>query len=214
MVCALALEVKLDVLFVGRNLQAAICSYFDMDAAAAGRLPSVCVLGSGGAAGAAPGAGSAGDGSCAGRDTCAARQRVRRSWQLLNTGAERWPAGCVWQWSGGDAALAVTAVPRRQPVHQLEPGQAAHVHVEMTAPAEPGTYRARWRMCTSAGAYFGEPAHLELHVLPAGVADAADEEGALLIAQRLQQLTELGSSRPQPPAPHHNPFHQQVFRTQ
>lgn len=117
------------------NLQAAICSYFDIEAPF--KLPSMA---------ASPSADA---------QNVDANAKFTKTWQIYNNGADRWPVGCVVQFAGGDKVLLASEI--RIPVNCLAPGECQSITVEFTSPDKSGIYQNKYRMCTSSGSYFGDP---------------------------------------------------------
>lgn len=76
--------------------------------------------------------------------------RFKKSWHVYNNGNEPWPAGCCIQCAGGDNFGGSRIL-----VPCLQPGEGAHLALDLKSPSEPGMYQSKWRLCTSGGAYFG-----------------------------------------------------------
>ena len=117
------------------NLQAAICSYFDIESPA--KLPSMVLISDPIAS------------ECESVEPCMSFKKV---WHILNNGTEAWPFGCHLKCASGDS-LGAEALQ----VPCLEPGAGTFLNLRMTSPAVPGTYQSKWRLCTSSGSYFGDP---------------------------------------------------------
>ncbi|KAK5650699.1 hypothetical protein RI129_001728 [Pyrocoelia pectoralis] len=117
------------------NLQAAICSYFDIESPM--KLPSMALVSD-------PIANE-----CESVEPCVSFRKV---WHVLNNGTEAWPFGCHVKCAAGDS---LGAEPIQVPC--LEPGTGTLLNLRMTSPALPGMYQSKWRLCTASGSYFGDP---------------------------------------------------------
>lgn len=146
------------------NLQAAICSYFDIDAPY--KLPSMALVSN-------PHASES--------ESVEPNTQFKKSWQIFNNGMERWPIGCVFQFSAGDNLATETRIQ----VNCLAPGESTTITLDLTSPSKPGIYQSKYRMCTSSGSYFGDPVWAIVTVV---------EEGTIALTEQLSHLSELGSS--------------------
>ncbi|XP_050308788.1 protein ILRUN [Anthonomus grandis grandis] len=156
------------------NLQAAICSYLDIEAPST--LPSM---------------GLVSDPDTSENENIEPNTRFVKSWHISNTGLEAWPPGCYVQCSDGDS-FGGTKV--QLPV--LQPGEGTHVVIGMNSPSVPGIYQSKWRACTPAGSYFGDPMWTILTVV---------EQGTIELTEQLSHFNELGAIPPlMPQVP--NPF--------
>lgn len=77
-----------------------------------------------------------------------------KTWRLRNAGTCTWTVDydVVFDTGaamGGPAAQALTG--------SVAPGQEVDISVELTAPAEPGTYRGNWKLRNASGVVFGLP---------------------------------------------------------
>jgi len=117
------------------NLQAAICSYFDVESPA--KLPSMSFIS---------------DPIASECESVEPRTSFTKTWRVSNSGTEPWPSGCFLQCAGGDSLGAGRVL-----VPCLEPGDGALLSLQMTSPVEPGMYQSKWRLCTPSGSYFGDP---------------------------------------------------------
>ncbi|KAF5294645.1 hypothetical protein FQA39_LY02777 [Lamprigera yunnana] len=117
------------------NLQAAICSYLDVECPA--KLPSMSLISDPVAS------------ECENVEPCTS---FKKTWHVINSGTDVWPVGCYLKCASGDnlgaGPLQVTI---------LEPGEATFLTLRMISPATPGIYQSKWRLCTSSGSYFGDP---------------------------------------------------------
>lgn len=116
-----------------RNLQAAICSYFDVENPS--KLPSMVVLN---------------DPVATEYENVEPNVKFQKTWHLQNNGVDSWPPGCYLQCAGGNRLGADRIV-----VPILHPGESRNITVEMRSPLEPGSYQSKWRLCTPGGSYFG-----------------------------------------------------------
>ncbi|XP_022904786.1 protein ILRUN [Onthophagus taurus] len=117
------------------NLQAAICSYFDVENPQ--KLPSM-VLNS--------------DPKASESESIEPNNRFHKTWSITNNGLESWPTGCYIQCADGDCLGG-----ERKLISALRPGENGIITLEMTSPSTPGVYQSKWRLCTPTGTYFGDP---------------------------------------------------------
>lgn len=116
-----------------RNLQAAICSYLDIDSP--NQLPSMALVS---------------DPVASETESIEPSVRFVKIWHIYNNGTEPWPEGCYAQCSDGDNFGG-----SRVSVGALQPGEGTQLMVFLTSPSVPGIYQSKWRLCTPKGAYFG-----------------------------------------------------------
>lgn len=131
------------------NLQAAICSYFDVENPS--KLPSMSVLN---------------DPVATEFENIEPNTTFQKTWHLYNNGSEPWPVGCYLQCAGGDR---LGGEPMQVPV--LQPGEGRNVTLEMKSPGVPGIYQSKWRLCTASGSYFGDPMWAIVTVVEQGTMD-------------------------------------------
>lgn len=131
------------------NLQAAICSYYDLDQPNI-KVPQLTFISDM----------TVGEGEAVPPDT-----RFTKTWRISNTGEERWPPGCHLKFCAGENL----SLSDRTIVDALEPGQVADVTVEMHSRLAPGVYQSQWRMSTATGLFFGEPIWVIVTVAEGGV---------------------------------------------
>ncbi|XP_071100197.1 protein ILRUN-like [Haliotis cracherodii] len=98
-----------------------------------------------------------------------------KTWRVQNGGTEAWPPGCSLKFCSGDN-LSITD---RAMVETLQPGQMTDISIEMTSPAQKGTYHGQWRMHTPTGVGFGEVIWVIINV---------DEGGLLGVTQQLSRF--------------------------
>jgi len=106
--------------------------------------------------------------------------RFVKTWRVQNPGPGRWPPGCVLRYVDG----AVLSSQERVIVGPLDPYLSADVSVEMTSPAQPGIYQAKWRMSTATGNFFGDVIWVILSV---------EVAGTLSLTQQFNNFNQLGS---------------------
>ncbi|CAG9827605.1 unnamed protein product [Diabrotica balteata] len=155
------------------NLQAAICSYFDIESPCP--LPSMKLIS---------------DPVASEHTDVEPNIRFKKSWNIVNSGTEKWPANCYAQCSDGDNFGA-----DRVHVPCLDPEEGYHLVVDMVSPTVPGIYQSKWRMCTDIGTYFGDPMWVIVTVV---------EEGTVALTNQLSHFNELGALPP--PTSNYNPF--------
>lgn len=146
------------------NLQAAVCSYFDIETPKENG-PSMTLVKDV----------TIGDGEAVPPNT-----RFVKTWRIQNTGATDWPPACSLKFVGGDHLGHMNRVS----VESLRPGHTADVSVEMTSPGKPGVYQGQWRMSTMGGQVFGEVIWAILTVA---------EGGLLAVTQQMEAFHQLGS---------------------
>ena len=74
-----------------------------------------------------------------------------KTWRVQNPGPDKWPPGCILRFSTG----VQLAGQDRVLVEPLEPYTATDISIEMTSPSTPGIYESKWRMSTATGNFFG-----------------------------------------------------------
>ncbi len=79
-------------------------------------------------------------------------QSFTKTWAIQNTGTCTWSTSYQWKFASGDGMSgANAALPA-----PVAPGQQTQVSVNLTAPAQPGSYKGYWRMVNASGAFFGD----------------------------------------------------------
>lgn len=132
------------------NLQAAICSYYDLDQPGSVKIPQLTFISDI----------TVGEGEAVPPNT-----RFAKTWRISNTGDEKWPPGCHLKFCAGENL----SFSDRTIVEALEPGQVTDVTVEMHSRLEPGVYQSQWRMSTATGMFFGEPIWVIVTVAEGGL---------------------------------------------
>lgn len=159
------------------NVQAAVCSYFDLEQQSA-RLPSMTFIKDV----------TIGEGESVPPDT-----NFIKTWKVQNTGSDNWPPGCVLRYTQGYQFTQTDRVI----VESLKPWQMADISIEMHSPREPGIYEAKWRMSTATGSFFGDTIWVIVTVEPAGT---------LALTQQMSNFHDLGSEQQRLGAQSLNPF--------
>ncbi|XP_076450492.1 protein ILRUN-like [Babylonia areolata] len=118
------------------NLQAAICSYYDIEQPTV-TLPSMTIVD---------------DVTIGEGESIAPNTKFYKTWRIKNSGKERWPPGCSLRCLTGDHM----GHPGWLMVEALNPGEACDINLELTSPAVTGVHQGQWRMATPTGHYFGE----------------------------------------------------------
>ncbi len=95
-------------------------------------------------------------------------QNFIKVWRLRNVGSCTWTPDYAVVFDSGDDLNAPAATPIEQ---RVAPGQTVDVSVPLTAPWEPGTYRANFKLRSPAGEIFGlgernAPFYVEIRVAP------------------------------------------------
>jgi len=145
------------------NVQAAVCSYFDLETA--NTLPGMVFLQ---------------DVTIGEGESIPPSTHFVKTWRVQNPGPERWPPGCLLRFTAGENL----ARQERVVVDSLEPYTATDISVEMLSPALPGMYESKWRMATATGSFFGETIWVIISV---------EATGTLAITQQFSKLDQLGS---------------------
>ncbi|RWS30247.1 hypothetical protein B4U80_00683, partial [Leptotrombidium deliense] len=151
-----------------RNLQQAICAYFDLDAPkdfGQNSLPSMTFVK---------------DVTIGEGEEVPPNTRFIKTWRIQNSGVERWPIGCVLRFVAGDQMTTC----ERVIVDPLEPGHITDVSVEMISPSKAGIFQGQWRISTATGQYFGEVIWVIITVA---------EGGLLGLTQQMDSFHSLGS---------------------
>jgi len=147
------------------NVQAAVCSYFDLESDGS-RLPSMVFLA---------------DITIGEGESIPPNTNFVKTWRVQNPGPDRWPPGCILRYSDGAQMCQQDRVLMSDP---LEPYTATDISIEMTSPASPGIYQSKWRMSTATGNFFGEAIWVIITV---------EVAGTLAITQQFSKLDNLGS---------------------
>lgn len=137
--CPLQIEKHYSILIFfpfscSRNLQAAICSYFDFESTY--KLPCMTLLC---------------DSTIGEGESVPPNTKFRKSWRVQNSGTEPWPENVCLSYTGGAQMGECTRVP----VPCLPPKETVELSVDLTSPSEIGTFQSKWRMMTQNGSYFG-----------------------------------------------------------
>jgi len=160
------------------NVQAAVCSYFDLQSGSS-KLPGMVFLQ---------------DITIGEGDSIPPNTKFVKTWRVQNPGPDRWPPGCILRFSTG----VQLAFQDRVLVEPLDPYTASDISVEMTSPSVPGMYESKWRMSTATGNFFGEIIWVIITV---------EVAGTLAITQQFSKLDQLGSrSENLDPNSEYNPF--------
>lgn len=146
------------------NVQAAVCSYFDLESADSS-LPGMVFVR---------------DVTIGEGESVPPSTKFVKTWRIQNPGPEGWPPGCVLRYTDG----AIMSVMDRVPVDSLDPYTSTDVSVNMESPAAPGIYQSKWRMSTATGNFFGDTIWVIITVEPAGT---------LSITQQFSSFNQLGS---------------------
>jgi hypothetical protein len=84
-----------------------------------------------------------------------------KTWRVKNTGTCTWEEGTTLTFISGEPFGAPVSVPIEQTVSA---GDNVDVSVDMVAPMEPGTYRARWQLESPDGKRFGNRIYVQIVV--------------------------------------------------
>ncbi|KAK7098971.1 protein ILRUN-like [Littorina saxatilis] len=141
------------------NLQAAICSYYDIEQPGV-ELPSMAVVDNV----------TVGEGEAITPNT-----KFYKTWRIKNSGTERWPPGCNLRWLSGDCMSHSGWLT----VEALAPGECFDVTLELTSPSTAGVHQGQWRMATPTGHYFGESVWVMVTV---------EENGLMGLTQQMSRI--------------------------
>jgi len=83
-----------------------------------------------------------------------------KRWEVQNSGSCNWDDQYHLRLVGGPA-LGADAV---QPLFPARAGSTATIRIQMTAPAEAGTYRSAWQAYNPSDEPFGDPFYIEIVV--------------------------------------------------
>jgi len=158
------------------NVQAAVCSYFDLESANF-NLPTMVFLA---------------DITIGEGESVPPNTPFVKTWRVENPGPDPWPPGTILRFSSGSQLASSDRVL----AGILAPHTATDISVEMTSPSEPGIYESKWRMSTATGNFFGDTIWVIITVEPAGT---------MAITQQFQRMDNLGSQRVGPSSSQ-NPF--------
>ncbi|XP_059480983.1 protein ILRUN [Neocloeon triangulifer] len=147
------------------NLQAAVGSYFDYEAA--NNLPSMSLVKDA----------TVGDGESVPPCT-----RFTKTWKLRNNGDMAWPEGCYLKHTYGEQWGGLS---ERISLPSISPGQEVEINIELISPSKNDIYYSNWRACTANGSYFGDTIWVVITVA---------DGGTLALTQQLTHLSDLGSS--------------------
>jgi hypothetical protein len=125
----------INILFVLRNLQAAICSYFDFETTC-NKLPCMTLVC---------------DSTIGEGESVPPNTKFRKSWRVENSGTEPWPEGVCLNYTSGEQMGECTRVP----VPCLPAKEIIELSVDLTSPSDLGVFQSKWRMMTSNGSFFG-----------------------------------------------------------
>jgi len=160
------------------NVQAAVCSYFDLESGNA-RLPGMTLVS---------------DVTVGEGESIPPATRFLKTWRVQNTGVDAWPPDCVLRFTSGEQLGSQDKIL----VGALDALQSTDISVEMTSPSVPGMYESKWRMSTAQGNFFGDTIWVIISV---------EECGTMAIMQQFSNLNQLGSpSKSSGTMENYNPF--------
>ena len=82
-------------------------------------------------------------------------QDFKKTWRLTNAGTCTWNSSYQLVFDRGDSMGVPTGYAQTLTAGSVTPGQSVDVSVNLTAPADPGTYTGYWRFRDPNGVYFG-----------------------------------------------------------
>lgn len=79
-------------------------------------------------------------------------QGFTKTWRVVNVGTCTWTLNYEVVWFSGEKLTASDSLPL---VMSVAPNQSIDISVDMTSPAEPGTYQSNWKLRNPDGELFG-----------------------------------------------------------
>jgi hypothetical protein len=79
-------------------------------------------------------------------------QPFEKVWEIMNAGQHLW-VGRVLTREGPCFGKGIISSPPRSEIPRTNPGSTVRIAVQLRAPADPGWYRAEWKMTNENGAY-------------------------------------------------------------
>lgn len=152
------------------NLQAAICSYYDLEHPQL-KLPSMLFVR---------------DVTIGEGESIPPNTPFVKTWRIQNSGDDVWPPGCCLKFVSG----VQFGHQDRVMVDSINPGSMTDISIEMISPSDTGLHEGRWRMSTATGSFFGEFIWVILQVEETGlmgVTQQMSKFGTEFIHQPVQQ---------------------------
>ena len=131
--------------------------------------------------------------------------RFTKTWRLVNNGSGAWPAGTTLAFVAGDGEILSGG--SSIPVYPLAPGAATQVSLPLVAPAQPGSYKAFFRLLAPPTpgigpvVHFGDRVWVDVHVAQAPPAAASAPPATGAAAPTLEELAALAPPHRAPSAP-------------
>jgi hypothetical protein len=115
-----------------------------------------------------------------------------KTWCLRNEGSIPWPANCALLFVGkkGDQMGAPDSVTLNRAVLS---GEEVHVSVQMTAPANGGTYFGYWRLAEPSGKKFGQRVRVLIKVIDSSSSSSEEKDKETSEVSWGELLTQLES---------------------
>jgi len=91
--------------------------------------------------------------------------KFTKSWQFMNTGQTTWTTAYSLVFVNGDQMGGLETVPLKI---EVQAGRVVDVSVELTAPAQTGSYKGNWRLRNASGQSFGDIVYVQIEVVEGG----------------------------------------------
>lgn len=92
--------------------------------------------------------------------------KFTKTWRIKNSGASTWSTSYAFVYISGEK---MNAPDRVSLPNTVRPGETVDISVEMTAPAQVGTYRGYWKLLNPSGKFVDNAVYVEIDVVQAGV---------------------------------------------
>jgi len=92
--------------------------------------------------------------------------KFTKTWRIKNSGSSTWSTSYTFVYISGDKLGAPDRVNLPSTVR---PGESVDISVEMTAPAQLGTYRGYWKLLNPNGKFVDNAVYVEIDVVQSGV---------------------------------------------
>lgn len=92
--------------------------------------------------------------------------QFKKTWRIKNAGASTWSTSYSFVYISGDK---MNAPDRVSLPNSVAPNETVDISVDMTAPAQVGTYRGYWKLLNPNGNFVDNAVYVEIDVVQAGV---------------------------------------------
>lgn len=103
--------------------------------------------------------------------------KFTKTWRIKNSGASTWSTSYAFVYISGDK---LGAPDRVNLPNTVRPGETVDISVDMTAPAQNGTYRGYWKLLNPNGKFVDNAVYVEIDVVSgaAAASPTATQQGA------------------------------------